>query len=92
MATMTFHTLKFANTLKEAGVPSAKAEAEAKAVSEVLEVNLKELASKDDLKLLEASLRRDVSDSKAELIRWVVAVGVLQITLISALLIKLAPG
>jgi hypothetical protein len=92
MATMTFDTLKFANTLKEAGVPSAQAEAEAKALSEVLEVNLKELASKDDLKLLEASLRRDISDSKAELIRWVVAVGVLQITLISALLIKLAPG
>ena len=92
MATMTFDTLKFANTLKEAGVPSAQAEAEAKALSEVLEVNLKELATKDDLKLQEANLRRDISESKAELIRWVVAVGVLQLTLISALLIKLAPS
>ena len=36
------YALKFANTLKQAGVPSAQAEAEATALSEVLEVNLKE--------------------------------------------------
>ncbi len=46
MATITFDTLKFANTLKEAGVPSAQAEAEATALSEVLEVNLKDLVTK----------------------------------------------
>ena len=44
-----FDPLKFANTLKDAGVPSAQAEAEAKALSEVLEVNLKELVTKEDL-------------------------------------------
>ena len=44
MATITFDTLKFANTLKRAGVPPAQAEAEAEAtaLSEVLEVNLKD--------------------------------------------------
>ena len=42
MATITFDTLKFANTLKRAGVPPAQAEAEATALSEVLEVNLKD--------------------------------------------------
>ena len=41
-----FDPLKFANTLKDAGVPSAQAEAETKALSEVLEVNLKELIFK----------------------------------------------
>lgn len=92
MATITFDTLKFANTLKEAGVPPAQAEAEAKALSEIFEVNLKELATQQDLKLLEANLRRDIAETKAELIRWVVAVGVLQITLIAALLLKLAPN
>ena len=35
MAMITFDTLKFANTLKEAGVPPAQAEAEATALSEV---------------------------------------------------------
>lgn len=50
MTTIAFDTLKFSNTLKAAGVPAAQAEAEATALAEVLEVNLKELATKDDLK------------------------------------------
>ena len=90
MATITFDTLKFANKLKSAGVLTEQAEAEA--LSEVFEINLKELSTQQDLKLLEASLKRDIAETKAELIRWVVAVGVLQITLISALIIKLLPG
>ncbi len=60
MATITFDTLKFANTLKEAGVPSAQAEAEAAALSEVLEINLKDLATKEDLHREIESLRRDM--------------------------------
>jgi hypothetical protein len=43
-----------------------------------------------DMENLEAGLKRDIAETKAELIRWVV-VGVLQITLIAALLIKLLP-
>ena len=58
MAAITFDTLKFANTLKEAGVPSAQAEATA--LSEVLEINLKDLASKEDLHREIESLRRDM--------------------------------
>ncbi|MCX7083983.1 MAG: hypothetical protein NTY69_00415 [Methylococcales bacterium] len=44
MATIMFDPLKFVNTLKDAGGSSAQAEAEA--LSEVLEVNLKELIFK----------------------------------------------
>jgi hypothetical protein len=40
--------VKFANKLKAAGVPPEQAEAKAAALSEVLEVNLKELATKDE--------------------------------------------
>jgi hypothetical protein len=58
MATVTFDTLKFANRLKAAGVPEKQAEAEA----EVLAVSLKELATKGDLKLLEASLRQQMAE------------------------------
>jgi len=41
MSTLTFDTLKFANRLKTAGVPAVQAEAEADALSEVLETKTK---------------------------------------------------
>jgi len=66
MAAITFDTLKFANTLKEAGVPPAQAEAEATALSEVLEVNLKELVTKEDLHREIESLRREVMTGFAQ--------------------------
>ncbi|MDR2925080.1 MAG: CCDC90 family protein [Azoarcus sp.] len=53
MTTITFDTLKFANTLKKAGFTPEQAEAQAEALSEVMEVNLKELATKGDLVQLE---------------------------------------
>ena len=56
MATITFDTLKFANRLKSAGVLPEHAEAEAEALSEVFEANLKELATKEDIKHLEERL------------------------------------
>lgn len=68
MATITFDTLKFANALKEAGVPSAQAEAEATALSDVLEVNLKELVTKEDLRHEVELLRRDMRDMEQRLI------------------------
>lgn len=65
MSTITFDTLKFANKLKEAGVPSAQAEAEASALAEVLDVNLKEFTTKDDLKSMEVRL-----DAKIHVLQW----------------------
>lgn len=58
--------MKFANTLKDAGVPPAQAEAEAVALSEVLEVNLKELVTKDDLHREIESLRREMMTGFAQ--------------------------
>ena len=49
MAVATFDTLKFANALKAAGVPDKQAEAEAAVLSEVMQANFKELATKEDL-------------------------------------------
>ena len=73
MPAVTFDTLKFANQLKTAGVPVIHAEAEAKALSEVFETNLGELATKEDLhheidglrhetKELETSLRHEMKE------------------------------
>jgi hypothetical protein len=53
VATITFDTLKFANKLKSAGVLPEHAEAEAEALADIFEVNLKEVATKEDIKHLE---------------------------------------
>jgi hypothetical protein len=80
MATLTFDTLKFANKLKAAGVPPEQAEVEAAALSEVLEVNLKELATKEDLKnsLKELEMKLDARFEKLMgetlLMKWVLGI------------------
>ena len=92
MATITFDTLKFANQLKEAGVPGAQAEAEAKALSEVLEVNLKDLATKEDLSREIESLRKDMThEMRALEQRMVIKLGTLMMIAIGvvATLVKL---
>jgi 2-phosphoglycerate kinase len=61
MATIAFDTLKYSKRLKDAGVPDKQAEAEAEALAEVLEINLKELATKRDLKDVETALRADLT-------------------------------
>ncbi|MRX08597.1 hypothetical protein GJ697_12175 [Pseudoduganella sp. FT25W] len=41
---------------------------------------------------VEARLETKIAESRAELIRWVVGVGILQSSLLSALLLKMIPG
>ncbi len=62
MPTVTFDTLKFARRLKEAGVSDKHAEAEAEALAEVFQTSLGELATKQDLKELEAATKRDIKE------------------------------
>ena len=66
MASLTFDTLKFAEKLIAAGVPEAQAKAQASALSEVLEINLKDVVTKDHLDYKLAELKTDI-------IKWVVA-------------------
>jgi 2-phosphoglycerate kinase len=63
----TFDTLKFANTLKAAGVPPAQAEAEATAFAEDIQLNLKELVTKDDLTATAKELKQEVKDVELRL-------------------------
>jgi hypothetical protein len=71
MTALTFNTLKYANTLKAAGFTPEQAEAQASALSDVLEVNLKELATKGDLldlgRLMKADLRELERITKADM-------------------------
>ena len=55
MATITFDTQKFANKLKSAGVVSEHVEAEA--LADIFEINLKEVATKEDIKLLKEDIK-----------------------------------
>ena len=57
MATIAFDTLKYSKRLKDAGVPDKQAEAEAEALAEVLEVKLKDLATKEDILALKSDLK-----------------------------------
>jgi DNA-binding transcriptional MerR regulator len=58
MVAITFDTLKFAKTLKEAGVPEAQAEAFSSAVRDSHEAA--ELATKADLREYESAIRADL--------------------------------
>ena len=69
MAIATFDTLKFANTLKAAGVPDKQAEAEAAAFAEVIQINFRELVTKADLDQAVKDLRREIGDLRTELKR-----------------------
>jgi 2-phosphoglycerate kinase len=67
MALPAFDTLRVANRLKAVGVPSAQAEAEAEVLSEVFEVNLRELATKEDLRATKEDLRREIGDLRKDM-------------------------
>ncbi|MDR3221101.1 MAG: CCDC90 family protein [Candidatus Accumulibacter sp.] len=93
--------MKFANRMKAAGMPERQAEEEAAALADVMAEALKtsDLATKHDLSITEAKLeakiaetRTEIERTKAELVRWVVSVGVLQTAIIAALIMRLIPS
>ena len=106
MTPLTFDTHEFVKKLKDVGFSEEQAEAitslQKTTSSNILEqarhdYDLDNLATKRDLReielkieLVRSELKRDIAETKAELIRWVVGVGLLQTVLITALLLKLA--
>jgi hypothetical protein len=96
MSAMPFDTHAFYVELVESGLAEKTAEALTKAVTKIELAKLEELATKRDLKeielkieLVKSELKRDIAENKSELIRWVVGVGLLQVTIITALMLKL---
>jgi hypothetical protein len=92
MSTVPFYTHAFYVELVESGLAEKTADALTKAVTKIELAKLEDLATKRDLKELElkiAQLDTKMSDTKADLIRWVVGVGLLQITIIAALMLRL---
>lgn len=76
VASIAFDTLKFSDRLKEAGVPPALAEAEARAMAEALSAS--DIATKSDLLEL-----------KVDIIKWMVGLALAQVGLLVGILVKL---
>ncbi len=60
MTTITFDTLAYVKTLREAGVSEPQAEAQASALATVLKSGTNELATKQDLRELALATRNDI--------------------------------
>ncbi|MFU8789413.1 MAG: DUF1640 domain-containing protein [Methylobacter sp.] len=85
MAAITFDTLKYANRLKAAGAESRIAEAEAEALAEVFELNLKEVATREDLKQMEERLNEKLDTRLLQLEqRMIIKLGGLMVVAIGA--------
>lgn len=88
MSSITFDTLKFVTRLKESGLGENQAVAITEAFKEAH--GEAEVATRhDDIEELRLELELKLSETKSELIRWVVGAGFLQTALIAALLLKL---
>jgi hypothetical protein len=97
-----FDTQKMVERLEGAGVPSAQARVHTALLTEVVNAMeaaiIERCASKQDLERLEARMEvrmagfdARLAETKSELIRMMVTVGILQTALIAALLLKLTP-
>lgn len=80
-----FDTLKMANRLEAAGFSQKQAKALVEAFAEVVGEESSRLAPKTDLEAAQLNMTAAITESKAELVRWVVGVGVLQMVLIAGL-------
>ncbi len=79
MTTITFDTLAYVKTLREAGIPEPQAEAQATALAAVLKSGTGELATKTDL-----------AELKYEMLKWVVGLALAQVGLLVTILLKLS--
>jgi hypothetical protein len=82
---ITVDTLKYSNRLKAAGADPKIAEAEAEALAEVFELNLKEIATREDIKLLEERLNERLDTRLIQLEqRMIIKLGTLMVIAVSA--------
>lgn len=99
MTVLAFDTHDFVKKLKGVGFSEEQAEliTELQKTTSITtleqarhDYELDELVTKRDLKELELNVNLKIAETKAELIRWVVGVGLLQITIIAGLIFRLA--
>lgn len=85
-----FDSHKYAKRLLEAGMSPALADIQAETTGNLMnELNALNIKLDKFIVKAEANLETKIAESKAELIRWVVGVGIMQFSLIAALLLKM---
>jgi hypothetical protein len=94
-----FDTLAFVKKLEIAGVPAAQAEAQAEALSGVLqkveEYRLQELATKGDVREAELRMEAKIEVAKNETIKWMVGLALAQLAMMAGILmtlVRVLPG
>lgn len=87
MSTTTFDTHRFATRLKDAGLNEKQAEAMIDAFKELSDGT--EIATKRDLALLGAEIRRDQSEMKYDLLKWIIGLALTQLAFLVGVMIRL---
>ncbi|MBF0436353.1 MAG: DUF1640 domain-containing protein [Magnetococcales bacterium] len=75
MMTITFDTLAYAKRFKSAGFSDQQAEEVVTALRDVRDARLEEMATKGDIKEIVMEIEkvwREISESKADTIKWIV--------------------
>ncbi|MFT4046754.1 MAG: DUF1640 domain-containing protein [Solimonas sp.] len=85
MAVLTIDTLRLVERFEAVGFTYEQAKAQTEALAEVVKQEIGDLVTKRDLQVLETKFDAAIANAKSELVRWVVAVGILQTTVIAAL-------
>ena len=87
MSAITFDTLKYVERLTAAGLPVKQAKAEAEALRDALGdlVEMRSLATKEDVNILRAEIETKISDAKADIIKWIAGLLLAQAGLVTAL-------
>ena len=108
MTTVVFDTHDFVRRLHKVGFSEEQAEMVTKLQQEAVNASLEQmhnvevatrqdfretaLALKHGLREVELKIELKISETKAELVRWVIGVALLQTTIIAALLLKKSSG
>ena len=102
MTTITFDTYAFVTKLKDAGIPEQQAAAQIETLTKAIDSALEQVRHEHDfenlvtnkdldvkIRELELKVAKEIAESKTEMIRWLIGVGVLQTALITGLLLKI---
>lgn len=87
MSTATFDTHRFAMRLKDAGLNEKQTEAMIDAFKEMSDNT--DIATKRDLALLAAEIKRDQSEMKYDLLKWIIGLALAQFGFLVGILMRL---
>lgn len=86
-ASITFDTHRFATRLRDAGLNEKQAEAMIDAFKEMNDSA--DVATKRDLALLAAEIKRDQSEMKYDLLKWIIGLSLAQFAFLVGILMRL---